>query len=72
MLVLVVHIITVVFQVLILLFVVYNLMHNIYKLVMFVLIVCQSIPAVRTRPQTAVPIKQHFVANQLVLFVWFD
>jgi len=54
----VVHIITSVFKVLILLFVVYDLLHNIDKLLMFVFVTCQSIPAVATRPQTAVPIKQ--------------
>ena len=58
MLKLVVHVITKVFKVLILLFVVYNLLHNIDKLVIFVFVTCQSIPAVATRPQTAVPIKQ--------------
>jgi hypothetical protein len=54
----VVRIITDVFKVIILLFVVHNLPHNMDKLVTFVFVACQSIPAVGTRPQTAVPIKQ--------------
>jgi len=58
MLKLVVHIITNVFKVLILLIVVYNLLHAVYQLVIFVFVTCQSIPAVATRPQTAVPITQ--------------
>ena len=60
MLKLVVHIITSVFKVLILLFVVYNLLQNTNKLIMFVFVTCQSIPAVATTPQTAVPIKQRW------------